>query len=222
MPNAASAAPSRRVDLVGAHQRWRATTDVDAAEARRAPAQLDLDDQRVDEIRDPVLRPARGAPAVDDEVAVRTDTDRQNGKWTYSATGGGRQSIGRGQLSGPGSGRRLPIPRASILRVLLDDFLVEAADGVTWPAWPVATKIAKRVTAWASRIAPMPPVMTVSQPPTRPMPSDSHSISARPARRTESRRQRVQHGLEADRAPDRANSRRAAGQAGCRARSPHR
>ena len=52
--------------------------------------------------------------------------------------------------------------------------------------------------AWPTNAAPMPPVSTVSQPATTPMPSDDEQHAAAAPGRAEARGQRVEDGLEGD------------------------
>src|SRR4051794_34575818 len=162
-------------DVGGVHERGGAAADVDATqwidmavEARRAPAQLDLSDERVDEGSNTVLRPAGGAPGIHDKVAVGTDADAER---EVDVQRSWRQRSAQRAWFSPTTSH----PCGPILLSCSATSSSNAADGVTWPACPVAMKTAKRVTACARRIAPMPPVTTVTQPPTTPMPSDRSS-----------------------------------------------
>ena len=63
--------------------------------------------------------------------------------------------------------------------------------GLVWPVWPVHRKTAKRVMAWPTKAAAIPPVTTVSQPPMQADPHRQDQQVAVPAGRPEPRRERV-------------------------------
>src|SRR5699024_6785700 len=107
-------------------QRRRAAADVDAAEARRAPAQLDLADERVDDGRDPIFRPARGAPAVDHEVAIRAHAQAEREVDV--------QRDRRGRVHRPWFSETTSQPAGVTFESASTVSSSKAADGVTWPA----------------------------------------------------------------------------------------
>ena len=145
--------------------------------------------QRVDKCVDPDRGP-RAALRVDDEVAVRTDAEAERDVDVERDRRPARHRVSprprRPVIPVPARRsrsrhRRLPAGRRQHVSVLASRLLQPARRA--WPAWPVARKIAKRVIGVAHIAAPMPPVATTSQPPTRPIPSESSSMRPAAARR---------------------------------------
>ena len=106
--------------------------------------------------------PRAAAPGVHDEVAVRAERDAER-TWSRArpvarrATGAAASAVGASAIAGdPMTGRRAVLPAR---RRVAPSSSTSRPARRGWPAWPVARKIANRVTAWPRNAAPMPPVM---------------------------------------------------------------
>ena len=152
----------------------------------RVGAELELDLERRDERGDPVRRPARLATGNDHEVAVRAvrdaerdvDVERDRRRWrragAWRAASAARRGLDR-DVNGPAPLRSTARQPSGVRRRFsTSSTSVPFAGG--WPAWPVVRNTATRVIAWPRNAAPMPPVSSVAQPPTRPISSASTNM----------------------------------------------
>ena len=250
MPNARSAASSSRATCAARHQRRRAAAEVDAARGRRRLTPRSAISATTASTNASIrfAGPRAVAAGVDDEVAVRADATGRTGSGrtarparrsdpTQQATASRaaaaegrlrRESVGAALTSGsragsaPGRATTSQPAGVSVCASSRSSSSSSSTAPLTWPAWPVATKIAKRVIAWPRNAAPMPPVID-DQPaageadpqrqqehPQRPALAGRVAWpgrTARPGRRSRTRP---------------ASSTRAAGRAGCRGTWPRR
>src|SRR5439155_15057160 len=179
-------------DVVGREQARRAAAEVHGVERQTGDRprgseglvegvrpQLELRRDRGLKRRDPVRRPAGGRAREHHEAAVRTeryaerDVDVQPDRRPRTNIGHRSDVLaerdGRAHRSRD-AGSRGPMTRQPCGgRRFASISSTSRPRGRNWPAWPVETNTANRVTAWPRNAAAIPPVTAVTQPPASPI-----------------------------------------------------